>query len=126
PFGDAAYELDQRIKWLSQKYDTPAFEPHITLVSDLRRPQHELIQLTKVLGGATSPFSIELTDLGYTGNYFQSLFYRVKKTPTYVSVHKTTGKFFGYHNNDKYFPHLSLMYGNVEEGEKRRLIEDLA
>lgn len=122
PFGEAAYELKQHINALSQKYNTPPFEPHITLVSDLRRPQHELIQLTDVLGGAISPFTIELTRLGYNDNYYQSLFYRVKETVTFVSVHKTAGKFFGYQSNEEYFPHLSLMYGNIKESEKRKLV----
>lgn len=125
PFGDAAYELSQRINRLSQKYDTPSFEPHITLVSNLQRPQHELIQLTEVLGGATSPFSVELAELGYTDNYYQSLYYKVKQTTTFVSVHKTAGKFFGYNRNDRYFPHLSLMYGNIRESDKQQLIQEI-
>jgi 2'-5' RNA ligase len=125
PFGEAAYELEQHIKRLSLKYDTPSFEPHITLVSGLRRPQHELIQLTDVLGGAISPFTVELTRLGFSDHYYQSLFYLVKKTATFVSVHKTAGKFFGYHSNEKYFPHLSLMYGNLKQSEKEKLLHTI-
>jgi 2'-5' RNA ligase len=125
PFGDASYELKRRIKTLSQKYDTPSFEPHITLVSGLRRPRSELIQLTDVLAGALSPFMVELAQLGYTDHYFQSLFYRVKESITFVAVHKTAGKFFGYKTDERYFPHLSLMYGNIKESEKRMLMNTI-
>jgi 2'-5' RNA ligase len=125
PFGEAAYELKQHINRLSQKYNTPTFEPHITLVSGLRRPQHELVQLTDVLGGAIAPFTVELTRLEYGDHYYQTLYYRVKKTTTFISVHKTAGKFFGYQSNEEYFPHLSLMYGNIKTSEKENLINML-
>ncbi len=123
PFGDAAFELKQRIKSLSEKYDTPLFEPHITLLSGLRRGKTELIQLTNTLAGSLQPFTVELTTKGYHDDFYQSYFVRVKKTDAFINAQETAEKLFGCTTDVDYFPHLSLMYGHVDDKEKRKLVD---
>lgn len=122
PFGDAAFELKQRIKKLSARYDTPFFEPHVTLLSGLRRGETELTQLTDTLGGSMLPFTVELTKAGYRDHYFQSLFIHVKKTKPLIDAQQTAERLFGCRTDESYFPHLSLMYGDVLETEKSKII----
>lgn len=123
PFGETAFELKDRIKKLSQKFDTPQFEPHITLLSGLRRGETELTQLTDTLAASLSPFSVTLTRVGYHDHYYQSFFVRVKKTEAFIDAQKTAEKLFGCTTDEEYFPHLSLIYGNIEEKEKRKLLD---
>ncbi|HYW34339.1 MAG TPA: 2'-5' RNA ligase family protein [Balneolaceae bacterium] len=125
PFGETAFELKQRIRRLSKQYGTPMFEPHITLVSGLYQGETELIQLTDTLAGSLSPFQVELKGLGYRDHYYQCLYFKVKNTNSFLNVQKVAGKFFGYESDEGYFPHLSLMYGNIPEREKRRLISTM-
>lgn len=122
PFGDIAFELRQRIKKLGKQFGTPVFEPHITLLSGLRRGETELIQLTDTLAGSLSPFSIKLTEAGFRENYYQSLFIHVEKTKAFINVQQTAERLFGCTTDEQYFPHLSLMYGDVEEAEKGKIL----
>lgn len=125
PFGNTAFELKQRIKKLSETYNTPLFEPHITILSGLRRGETELIQLTDTLAGSLSPFTVHLTKMGYHDHYYQSLFMKVKKTDSFITAQQTAEKLFGCSTNESYFPHLSLLYGDVDEQEKRRILNTM-
>ena len=122
PFGDASFELKKRIKKLSEKFSTPVFEPHITMLSGLRRGETELIQLTDTLAGSLSPFSIELTEVGYRNHYYQSIFIHVKKTQPFIDAQQTAERLFGCTTDESYFPHLSLMYGDISAKEKARAV----
>jgi 2'-5' RNA ligase len=125
PFGDASFALKERINKLSKKFDTPVFEPHITLLSGLRRGKTELIQLTDTLAGVLSPFSVQLTEAGYRDHYFQSLFVQVKESSCFIAAQETAEKLFGCTTDEQYFPHLSLMYGNIKQQEKLKLLNTM-
>lgn len=125
PFGDAAFELKQRIKDLSEHFNTPVFEPHITLLSGLRRGETGLIQLTDTLAGSLSPFTVELSEIGYRDHYYQSLFIHVKKTPAFINAQDTAEKLFGCETDETYMPHVSLMYGNIDVNEKNRVLNKM-
>jgi len=125
PFGDVAFELKERIKKLSTQFNTPVFEPHVTVLSDLRQGETELIQLTDTLASSLTPFSIELTKAGYRNHYYQSLFIHVEKTEPYITVQRMAEKLFGFNHDEEYFPHLSLMYGNIPEDDKERVLNTM-
>lgn len=125
PFGEAAFELRQRIKKLSEQFHTPPFEPHITLLSGLRRGETELTQLSDTLAGSLSPFEVELTELGYRDHYYQSLFIHVKQTPAFINAQNTAEKLFGCKSQEPYRPHLSLLYGNIPVEEKRKVMNTM-
>ena len=126
PFGDAAFELKQRIKNLSERFGTPIFEPHVTLLSGLRRGETELTQLTDTLAGSLNPFEIELTEAGYRDDYYQALFIHVKKTPAFITAQETAEKLFGCETDETYRPHISLMYGNIKKEEKEKVLSTMS
>jgi 2'-5' RNA ligase len=122
PFGDTAFKLKYRIKELAQKFNSPVFEPHITILSGLNRGQTDLTQLTDTLAGSLAPFTVELTELGYRDDYYQSFFARVKKTDAFMHAQDVGEKLFGCQTDEEYFPHLSLMYGHADDKAKRKLL----
>ncbi|MDX1585312.1 MAG: 2'-5' RNA ligase family protein [Balneolaceae bacterium] len=122
PFGDIAFSIQQRINKLSDKYDTPSFEPHVTLLSGLRHGETELIQLTDTLAGALSPFDLLLTKAGYRDKFYQSLFVHIKKSAKLMNAYNTALQLFGYEEEEEYIPHLSLMYGDISREEKERIL----
>lgn len=125
PFGDAAFQLKQRIKKLSEQFQTPVFEPHVTLLSGLKRGETELIQLTDTLAKSLSPFHIELTEADYHDHYYQSLFIHVKRTTAFVKAQETAEKLFDCVSDVKYRPHVSLMYGDISTEEKNKVLNKM-
>lgn len=122
PFGDIAFSIQQRINKLSEKYNSPKFEPHVTLLSGLRHGETELIQLTKTLAGALTPFDILLTHAGYRDKYYQSLYVHVKKNEALINAYQTALQLFDIEEGEEFIPHLSLMYGDFSQEEKERIL----
>lgn len=122
PFGDIAFKLQQRIKKLSEKYDTPIFEPHVTLLGSLKKGKTEMIQLTDTLAGSLHPFELVLTKAGYLDTFFQSLFVHVKKSDELMNARNTAEKLFDYQVDKEFMPHLSLLYGDLNQNEKERIL----
>lgn len=122
PFGDTAFKLKRRIKDLSHTFDTPYFEPHVTLQSDLHNNKTELIQMTDALAGSLTPFEIRLTTIGYQDNYFRSLYINVERSESLMIAHRTTEQLFGCNTAKDYIPHLSLLYGDIPRREKEKLV----
>ncbi|HKL18630.1 MAG TPA: 2'-5' RNA ligase family protein [Halalkalibaculum sp.] len=122
PHGDIAFSIQQRINKLSDKYGTPSFEPHVTLLSGIRYGETELIQLTETLAGALSPFDLLLTKAGYRDKFYQSLFVHIKKSSELMNAYNTALQLFGYEADEDFIPHLSLMYGDISREEKERIL----
>lgn len=122
PFGDVAFSIQQRINKLSDKYGSPRFEPHVTLISGLRYGETELIQLTKTMAGSLKPFDILLTKAGYRDKFYQSLFVHVKKSEALMNAYHTALQLFDIEEGEEFVPHLSLMYGDFSQEEKERIL----
>ncbi|NGP87540.1 2'-5' RNA ligase family protein [Fodinibius halophilus] len=121
PTGDTAYKLQERIKKLSKKHDTPVFSPHVTLLGSIKLSETESITLTNTLASSVHPFELELTRAGYQNKFYQSLFVHVKKTEQLVDARKKAQRLFNM-NSEDYMPHLSLLYGDLTKEEKERLL----
>lgn len=122
PFGDVAFSIQQRINKLSEQYNAPSFEPHVTLLSGMRYGETELIQLTDTLAGALKPFDILLTKAGYRDKFYQSLFVHIKKSEELMNAYQTAVQLFGCEEQEEFIPHLSLMYGDFSQEEKERIL----
>ncbi len=122
PFGDAAFSLKRRIRDLSAKYGSPSFEPHVTLLGGLTGSEAVLRQLTSSLAASLHPFDIVLTSAGYEDSYFKSLYIHVQKSRELMNARTRAEQLFGHNADERYHPHLSLMYGNFPQEEKERIL----
>ena len=126
PFGDIAFSLQQRIQKLSEKYDAPSFEPHITLLGSLKDGETELVQLTETLASSLHPFDVLLTKAGVGNTFYQSLFVHVEESRELMNARKTAEKLFNpVDSDDRYLPHLSLMYGEFSREQKERILNSM-
>lgn len=122
PNGDIAYQLQERIKKLSKKYNTPVFSPHVTLLSGLKASETELVSLTQTLASCLHPTELVLTKAGYRNTFYQSLFVRVKNNSTFKEMRETACRLFDQSETGPFVPHLSLLYGDLSQKEKERIL----
>lgn len=122
PFGDIAFSLEQRIKKLSEKYGTPLFKPHVTLLGSVGKSETELVQLADTLAHSISPFEILLTTAGYDDTFYQSLYVKVDPADELMAARRRAEKLFGLEAAEPYHPHLSLLYGDLDREEKERIL----
>jgi len=122
PFGDIAFSLRQHIKKLAEEYDTPLFEPHVTLISGLCGNEPELIQWTNILAETLHPFDILLTRAGFDKQYYRCLYVYADNSEELQHARKTAERLFDVDPDEPFKPHLSLMYGDLDRKEKERIL----
>ncbi|MCR4306406.1 MAG: hypothetical protein NUV42_00385, partial [Candidatus Yonathbacteria bacterium] len=106
PDGAVGEYLQRIISDLSMKYETPTFEPHVTLISGMDR-EIEALEYTIQIARRLRPFYIELGVPQRGDRYFRSLFAEVKETPELMEAHKVAQEVCG--RKEIYKPYLSLL-----------------
>ncbi|MGM0546234.1 MAG: 2'-5' RNA ligase family protein [Bacteroidota bacterium] len=127
PTGDIVYKLQERIKQLSQKFNTPLFSPHVTLLGGLTASQTELVPLIETLASSVAPFEVKLTKAGYLNTFYQALFIHVEQSQDLKKLHGKACRIIDCPDEYKnhYMPHLSLLYGELTQKEKERILNNI-
>jgi 2'-5' RNA ligase len=122
PSGNIAYKLQERIKKLSKEHGTPVFPPHVTLLGTLYSSETELVPLAKTLVSSVAPFELRLTKAGYLNTFYRSLFIHVEENNTLTELRKNACRLFDCGGQEEYMPHLSLLYGDLTQKEKEKIL----
>jgi 2'-5' RNA ligase len=122
PIGEVYNKLNNLISELSRKYNTPHFEPHVTLIGEVLGSEEEIVLKTAQLTSVVRPYRIELGRVEYLNEYFRCLFLRVRETHEVMRANQISRKIFGRETDPKYMPHLSLMYGDFAPQIKEEII----
>ena len=118
-------QLTVIISRLSKQHSTPYFEPHTTLLGDITLPEEEIVLKTAELAGLISPFTLHLTTVSYRSDYFRSLFIKAEVTEEIVEANQKARMLFNREDDPVFFPHVSLMYGNVPSETKEDILSEI-
>ena len=124
PEGNVKYQLKKAIYMLSTDFDGPIFTPHVTLVSSFLGSEKELLQKTEIISKKIKPFEISFGDIEYSGDFFRSLFLKIKVNTKLKTARDIACKELNWNEND-YMPHLSLVYGDYNRKEKEQMISTI-
>lgn len=111
------------IETLARDCATRRFEPHITLLGDLRGEAHELAEQTTQLARELEPFELRLLEAGYEDEFYRCLYITVAHTRALAHAHARARERFGRRIETGFFPHLSLVYGALDEYEKEKILD---
>ena len=125
PTGTVNEKLSPIISKLSAKYNSPKFQPHVTLIGGFTGDEQDLINKTEILSKKLKCFVVKLPNVHYLDQFFRSLFICVEKTPELMNAVKVARGVFGLPENKDYIPHLSLMYGDFTKEIKEVIIKDI-
>ncbi|WVF67062.1 hypothetical protein IAT40_001806 [Kwoniella sp. CBS 6097] len=113
---------------------SPTFEPHITLLhpidlsvplSEVHKTLRQAIDATSDEEGSLKDFTVQLSPAQSGSKYYQSVLAPVRPASKLLALRKECEKAFGLKELPKYFPHLSLLYGELS-GKRRDEIADVA
>lgn len=110
------------INTLSESFKTPAFEPHITLMTSIPELTDDLFYQISVLAALTNTFDLSIEQINSSSEYFKSLFVEIRNNDSLHQLHQEITNLF--HDIEYDFqPHVSLLYGEVEAETKQSKIE---
>ena len=112
----------------SSEPNSPIFLPHITLFHPIA-PLTNLSDLSTVkrviksIRHSLVDLSLDLKPAESGTAYYQSLLAPVKPIPVLLELRKAFEEEFEYHSDTVYFPHLSLLYGDLSQPRRDELAE---
>jgi 2'-5' RNA ligase len=118
-------ELMKIISRLSHRYRTTPFPPHITLLPSVASNINDLLEICAQITKQFPAFEIQLEGIAYTPAYFKNLFIFAKTEDPLIELYKQATKLLDYQPNGDYMPHVSLLYGNLDEKKQQALKKEL-
>lgn len=116
--------IENIILQLSNKCQSPRFEPHMTLLGDVGFDEKTVIQKTKKLALKIKPFMLTLGETSFSTTEFQSVFIRVKSTAELMEANLRAQEIFQV-NNNVFMPHISLLYGNHKMKMREKIASEI-
>lgn len=123
PPDEVGARLKKLMDGLRAEFGGPQFEPHITVVGAISlTPDDALAKFRSACDGVRA-YNVSV-DRVATGTFFYQCVYLLVHPTAEVVVASShcTGR-FGYKNSTPYMPHLSLLYGDLTEDEKKKAQE---
>ena len=121
PAGEDFAFLERVIAEVCAKYDSPPFEPHLTLYSGTFPDPEPLRRAVDAVMKGAPPITAAVSGIGYTPEYFRTLFLEFHEHPLLRMIHERLKRECGDLSPDPFAPHLSLLYADLPLGEKAAL-----
>jgi 2'-5' RNA ligase len=126
PDGRPREELAAVIHRLAARLGTEAFAPHVTLLPGLVTPEAEVVDGARDLAAELGPMVLEPTEVDGLDEHFRCLFYRIGGTPALRQARAAAALRFGGDPEAPFEPHLSLVYGRLDEPSRTDLKRELS
>jgi 2'-5' RNA ligase len=125
PDGPARASLAKLIGRLSEEQGTFSFPPHVTLLGSIPRNISGALRTTRRLARGIAPFELRVDAVTTGDDYFRCVFLRVAATPALLAAHRRSRDAFSVGPPRRFFPHLSLIYADLDPPARRRLAREI-
>jgi len=125
-FADTDMEFLRNIQsQVNKKFQGPKFEIHLTLLGPIMIIDKERVRTVRQKCDKLNPFKVYPLGYSFSSSFFTSLFIEIKKSKNLSNFRKEFSDISPLGLRTNYMPHVSLMYGNFQKDEKRKLITNL-
>ncbi len=114
--------IEQMINELSEQFNTPLFQPHLTLLGQIPEEQERILPVFHELAQSCSPITLKPRRLDMQETFYRSLYYEIIATPELTAMNDVARSLFNQDSADVFFPHISLLYGFIPASAKRKII----
>ncbi|GAV80560.1 CPDase domain-containing protein [Cephalotus follicularis] len=123
PPDDVSGRLRKLMDGLASEFGGPRFEPHVTVVGAISLTPDDALQKFKSACDGLKAYHV-IVDRVATGTFFyQCVFLLLHPTAEVVEASAHCSGHFGYKSTTSYMPHLSLLYADLTEDEKKKAQE---
>ncbi|KAI8826049.1 2',3'-cyclic-nucleotide 3'-phosphodiesterase [Fimicolochytrium jonesii] len=112
---------------LAEELGTSKFDPHITILGSIPVPKDEVLELTLKVAAEARRFNATLTEVTGHARFFECITATPSPTTELRTLRAAAEKIFEGHCQSvlPYRPHLSLLYGELDEPAKEAVIKRL-
>ncbi len=120
----AAFQSE--IDRLAEKYSTPTFEPHLTLVSGFMSEPAEFARSVEEIVSAVQLPTLACTRIGISTTPFQCVFARIQEAPELLELYLLLRDRLKTNEQGFFMPHVSLMYNVASIQERWNIASSIA
>ena len=130
PAHDDLKFLEEIVRDLSQRFNSPVFEPHATLVPDMNCSAEELLPQVISLAIGRKPLELAIDNVIGSEAYFRSFYAALEKAPSLMRIKQDSLEISSEASLQSFLPHVSLAYGveeaTLKQAEILRLAKELS
>ncbi len=115
--------VTELIARLAHRFDTARFPPHVTLVSDVGPVTDALIDEVRRVATSYGPIRARVTSVSHSPQRFRAVVIEIDDGDL-TRLHDELGRMAP--DQRVFRPHVSLLYGRVEEPARRAVVDELA
>jgi 2'-5' RNA ligase len=112
------------INSLSKRYSTPSF-PHITLFEKIEANEKDLITQVNTITKDFNKIEVEVLGMNFANTIHQCVFAQIKMSSELLTLYNELEKTLHYSNQSIFFPHMSMVYGNLQPEEKQNIAANI-
>jgi 2'-5' RNA ligase len=125
PEGEERRQFADIITRLSERFGTPTFEPHVTLLGGLHGVERDIVKRMSEIVRTMRPIEIRTSTLHSQDDYFRQFFVQVEKTRPLMETRARVKVLAGGRRERPYSPHVSFMYGSVDYQDREALLMEM-
>uniref|UniRef100_A0A6N2KNW9 Cyclic phosphodiesterase n=1 Tax=Salix viminalis TaxID=40686 RepID=A0A6N2KNW9_SALVM len=123
PPEDVGARLKRLMAGLTSEFGGPQFEPHVTVVGAITLTEQDALEKFNSACDGLQAYNATV-DRVATGTFFyQCVYLLLHPMPEVVEASAHCTGHFGYKSSTPYMPHLSLLYGDLTDDEKKKAQE---
>ena len=116
----AAEELRRVIEEYAFRFGTPRFAPHLTLLSGI-----EAFSAEDFTAWPASPLTAICHGVSQAEDFYRCVVVEIDPSSALQSLRESAERRFSHRGDDSWWPHISLMYGDLQEEVRRRIAGDI-
>ncbi|KAI4370997.1 hypothetical protein MLD38_019278 [Melastoma candidum] len=123
PPEDVSQRLRCLMAGLRAEFGGPEFDPHITVVGLVSLTEEDALSRFRAACEGLKEYEAVVEGVGTGSIYWQCVYLLIKPTEEVVAASDHCCRHFGYLRSSPYMPHLSLVYGDISDEEKKKAQE---
>ncbi|KAF4360571.1 hypothetical protein CsatB_002113 [Cannabis sativa] len=120
-------EVITRVKKLMEglraEFEGPQFEPHITVVGAISLTPEDAVKKLKTACEGLKAYDVTVDRVAIGTFFYQCVYLLIHPTNQVVEASSHCCEHFGYNSSTPYMPHLSILYSDLTEDEKKKAQE---
>lgn len=117
--------IKQIIENLSSKYNSPLFDPHLTLLPGIKDDEKDLILKFSHFVTNLNSFSLEIENIEHSDEFYKCVFLKVKSSYELMNLFSKSIEYFRNDEEKVFYPHISLIYSYLSINERMKILDEI-
>lgn len=124
PSEDVSVRVKKLMGGLRSEFGGPQFEPHVTVVGAVRLTEEEARdKFRRGCEGVKKVYSVNVEKVDIGTFFYQCVYLLLHPTNEVVEASARCCSSFGYNSSSPYMPHMSILYADLMDEEKKKAQE---